>query len=190
MKLSFLDKSLKWILINPESYILPNNSNFGIDEGGDVAEFSFFSDKSYFIDMIFKCEYEDSIPIYWIAKNVKESNLKIGNKKIITLTLMEPIEVLQGFKLEPCKFAEGHYTLEQIISRLFKLSKFDGEYILPNIKYNNSEFQFVQSTLYLALFEVSRTIDCIPYFDFNEITKKWILKFESLDLINKIVYEI
>lgn len=194
MIFSYLNKSKNWELIPKDSYIYPINYTLGVDEATDVAELNIqckYSD-NYSVDMILKGEDEnlEIYPRYWVVKDVKESNLKHSDEKIVTLTLMEPIEILQGFKLEPCKFAEASYTFNNVIYRLFRLAKFDA--ILDetiNITYNNAELQFVQSTLYLALFEIARSIDCLPYLEFAEDEKKWRLKFEKLDLENKKVYE-
>lgn len=192
MTFSYLNKSKNWVEIPIENYIYPINYTLGVDETTDISEFNIQCNNSdnYSVDMLFKGEGQNIEPRYWIAKDIKESNLKHSDEKIVTLTLMEPIEILQGFKLEPCKFAEASYTFNNVIYRLFRLAKFDAlldETI--NITYNNTELQFVQSTLYLALFEIARSIDCVPYLEFDESEKKWRLKFEKLDLENKKVYE-
>lgn len=192
MTFSYLNKSKNWVEIPIENYIYPINYTLGVDETTDISEFSIQCNNSdnYSVDMLFKGEGQNIEPRYWIVKDIKESNLKHSDEKIVTLTLMEPIEILQGFKLEPCKFAEASYTFNNVIYRLFRLAKFDAlldETI--NITYNNTELQFVQSTLYLALFEIARSIDCVPYLEFDESEKKWRLKFEKLDLENKKVYE-
>lgn len=192
MTFSYLNKSKNWVEIPIENYIYPINYTLGVDETTDISEFSIQCNNydNYSVDMLFKGEGQNIEPRYWIVKDIKESNLKHSDEKIVTLTLMEPIEILQGFKLEPCKFAEASYTFNNVIYRLFRLAKFDAlldETI--NITYNNTELQFVQSTLYLALFEIARSIDCVPYLEFDESEKKWRLKFEKLDLENKKVYE-
>lgn len=199
----YLNKNLDWVEI-PElkedksiAQTFPQNYTFGIDEALDVAEFSFFAPEKYHIpvDSIIKIN-NDGIIKYWVVKDSKSSKMQYPNiwtqqmQRLNTLTLVEPIDLLRGFKVEPCAFAENSYTLEQIIKRLFDIANFDAEVEIPNINYNNPKLTYVSTTLYLVAFEIARTIDCIPYLDFNETTKKWILKFQKLDGLNGKEYDI
>lgn len=199
----YLNKNLEWVEIpelNEDKSIaqtFPQNYTFGIDEALDVAEFSFFAPEKYHIpvDSIIKIN-NDEIIKYWIVKDSKSAKMQYPNiwtqqmQRLNTLTLVEPIDLLRGFKVEPCAFAENSYTLEQIIKRLFDIANFDAEVEIPNINYNNPKLTYVSTTLYLVAFEIARTIDCIPYLDFNETTKKWILKFQKLDGLNGKEYDI
>ena len=40
------------------------------------------------------------------------------------------------------------------------------------------------------MFELGKSIDCIPYLDFNEETKEWIICFQRLDGLNGKVYDL
>lgn len=199
----YLNKNLDWIEIpslkedKSIAQTYPQTFTFGIDEALDAGEFSFYAPTNYHIpiDSIIKID-NDGVIKYWVVKDSKSSDMPQPNiwtqerEKINTLTLTEPIEILRGFKVEPCAFAENSYTLEQIIKRLFDIANFDAEVEIPNINYNNPKLTYVSTTLYLVAFEIATTIDCIPYLDFNETTKKWILKFQRLDGLNGKEYDI
>lgn len=199
----YLNKNLKWMEIpslkedKSIAQTYPQTFTFGIDEALDVAEFSFFAPEKYHIpvDSIIKIN-NDEIIKYWIVKDSKSAKMQYPNiwtqqmQRLNTLTLVEPIDLLRGFKVEPCAFAENSYTLEEIIKRLFDIANFDAEVEIPNINYNNPKLTYVSTTLYLVAFEIARTIDCIPYLDFNETTKKWILKFKRRDGLNGQEYDI
>lgn len=199
----YLNKNLDWIEIpslkedKSIAQTYPQTFTFGIDEALDAGEFSFYAPTNYHIpiDSIIKID-NDGVIKYWVVKDSKSSDMPQPNiwtqerEKINTLTLTEPIEILRGFKLEPCSFAENDYSLNQIIERALYLSNFDAEVEIPNINYNNPKLTYVSTTLYLVAFEIARTIDCIPYLDFNETTKKWILKFQRRDGLNGNEYNI
>lgn len=199
----YLNKNLEWVEIpslkedKSIAQTYPQTFTFGIDEALDAGEFSFYAPTNYHIpiDSIIKID-NDGVIKYWVVKDSKSSDMPQPNiwtqkrEKLNTLTLTEPTEILRGFKVEPCAFAENSYTLEEIIKRLFDIANFDAEVEIPNINYSNPKLTYVSTTLYLAFFEISRTIDCIPYLDFNETTKKWILKFQRLDGLNGKEYDI
>lgn len=199
----YLNKNLEWVEIpslkedKSIAQTYPQTFTFGIDEALDAGEFSFYAPTNYHIpiDSIIKID-NDGIIKYWVVKDSKSSDMPQPNiwtqerEKINTLTLTEPTEILRGFKVEPCAFAENSYTLEQIIKRLFDIANFDAEVEIPNVEYSNPKLTYVSTTLYLAFFELAKTIDCIPYLDFNETTKKWILKFQRLDGLNGKEYDI
>lgn len=199
----YLNKNLEWVEIpslkedKSIAQTYPQTFTFGIDEALDAGEFSFYAPTNYHIpiDSIIKID-NDGVIKYWVVKDSKSSDIPQPNiwtqerEKINTLTLIEPIEILRGFKVEPCAFAENSYTLEQIIKRLFDIANFDAEVEIPNVEYSNPKLTYVSTTLYLAFFELAKTIDCIPYLDFNETTKKWILKFQRLDGLNGKEYDI
>lgn len=199
----YLNKNLEWVEI-PElkedksiAQTFPQNYTFGIDEALDVAEFSFFAPEKYHIpvDSIIKIN-NDGIIKYWVVKDSKSSKMQYPNiwtqqmQRLNTLTLVEPIDILRGFKLEPCTFTENSYTLEQIIKRLFYIANCDAEVEIPNVDYSNPKLTYVSTNLYLVFFELASTIDMIPYLDFNETTKKWILKFQRRDGLNGNEYNI
>lgn len=199
----YLNKNLEWVeipILKEDKSIAqtyPQTFTFGIDEALDTGEFSFYAPTNYHIpiDSIIKIN-NDEIIKYWVVKDSKSSDMPQPNiwtqerEKINTLTLTEPIEILRGFKVEPCAFAENSYTLEEIIKRIFDIANFDAEVEIPNITYSNPKLTYVSTTLYLIFFEIGKTIDCIPYLDFNETTKKWILKFQRLDGLNGKEYDI
>lgn len=196
-KIYYLNKEKEWVEIPIKSadksivQTFPQTYTFGIDEAEDCGEISFFAPEKYHIpiDSIIKTVFGDKIK-YWIVKNSKASKMAHPNiwtqekENINTLTLAEPIEILRGFKIEPSSFAENSYTLSQILYRLFDIAKFNGEIDIPSIEYSNPKLTYVSTTLYLVSFELARTIDCLPYLDFNEDNKKWILKFQRLDGLN------
>lgn len=199
----YLNKNLEWVEIpslkedKSIAQTYPQTFTFGIDEALDAGEFSFYAPTNYHIpiDSIIKID-NDGVIKYWVVKDSKSSDMPQPNiwtqkrEKLNTLTLTEPTEILRGFKVEPCAFAENSYTLEQIIKRLFDIANFDAEVEIPNVEYSNPKLTYVSTTLYLAFFELAKTIDCIPYLDFNETTKKWILKFQRLDGLNGKEYDI
>lgn len=199
----YLNKNLEWVEIpslkedKSIAQTYPQTFTFGIDEALDAGEFSFYAPTNYHIpiDSIIKID-NDGVIKYWVVKDSKSSDMPQPNiwtqerEKINTLTLTEPIEILRGFKLEPCSFAENSYTLEEIIKRLFDIANFNAEVEIPNITYSNPKLTYVSTTLYLAFFEIGNSIDYIPYLDFNELTKKWILKFQRLDGLNGKEYDI
>ena len=199
----YLNKNLDWIEIpslkedKSIAQTYPQTFTFGIDEALDTGEFSFYAPTNYHIpiDSIIKID-NDGVIKYWVVKDSKSSDMPQPNiwtqerEKINTLTLTEPIEILRGFKLEPCSFAENDYSLNQIIERALYLSNFDAEVEIPDVTYSNPKLTYVSSNLYLLLFEIGNSIDYIPYLDFNELTKKWILKFQRLDGLNGKEYDI
>lgn len=199
----YLNKNLEWIEIpslkedKSIAQTYPQTFTFGIDEALDAGEFSFYAPTNYHIpiDSIIKID-NDGVIKYWVVKDSKSSDMPQPNiwtqkrEKLNTLTLTEPIEILRGFKVEPCAFAENSYTLEEIIKRLFDIANFDAEVEIPNITYLNPKLTYVSTTLYLAFFEIGNSIDYIPYLDFNELTKKWILKFKRRDGLNGKEYDI
>lgn len=199
----YLNKNLEWVEIpslkedKSIAQTYPQTFTFGIDEALDAGEFSFYAPTNYHIpiDSIIKID-NDGVIKYWVVKDSKSSDMPQPNiwtqkrEKLNTLTLTEPTEILRGFKVEPCAFAENSYTLEEIIKRLFDIANFDAEVEIPNVEYSNPKLTYVSTTLYLAFFELAKTIDCIPYLDFNETTKKWILKFQRLDGLNGKEYDI
>ena len=199
----YLNKNLEWVEIpslkedKSIAQTYAQTFTFGIDEALDAGEFSFYAPTNYHIpiDSIIKID-NDGVIKYWVVKDSKSSDMPQPNiwtqerEKINTLTLTEPIEILRGFKLEPCTFAENDYSLEQIIKRALYLSNFDAEVEIPNITYSNPKLTYVSTTLYLAFFEIGNSIDYIPYLDFNELTKKWILKFQRRDGLNEKEYDI
>lgn len=199
----YLNKNLDWIEIpslkedKSIAQTYPQTFTFGIDEALDTGEFSFYAPTNYHIpiDSIIKIN-NDEIIKYWVVKDSKSSDMPQPNiwtqerEKINTLTLTEPIEILRGFKLEPCSFAENDYSLNQIIERALYLSNFDAEVEIPDVTYSNPKLTYVSSNLYLLLFEIGNSIDYIPYLDFNELTKKWILKFQRRDGLNGKEYDI
>lgn len=199
----YLNKNLDWIEIpslkedKSIAQTYPQTFTFGIDEALDAGEFSFYAPTNYHIpiDSIIKID-NDGVIKYWVVKDSKSSDMPQPNiwtqerEKINTLTLTEPIEILRGFKLEPCSFAENDYSLNQIIERALYLSNFDAEVEIPDVTYSNPKLTYVSSNLYLLLFEIGNSIDYIPYLDFNELTKKWILKFQRRDGLNGKEYDI
>lgn len=199
----YLNKNLEWVEIpslkedKSIAQTYPQTFTFGIDEALDAGEFSFYAPTNYHIpiDSIIKID-NDGIIKYWVVKDSKSSDMPQPNiwtqerEKINTLTLTEPIEILRGFKLEPCSFAENNYSLKQIIERALYLSNFDAEVEIPNVTYSNPKLTYVSSNLYLLLFEIGNSIDYIPYLDFNELTKKWILKFQRRDGLSGKEYHI
>ena len=199
----YLNKNLEWVEIpslkedKSIAQTYPQTFTFGIDEALDAGEFSFYAPTNYHIpiDSIIKID-NDGVIKYWVVKDSKSSDMPQPNiwtqerEKINTLTLTEPIEILRGFKLEPCTFAENDYSLEQIIKRALYLSNFDAEVEIPNVTYSNPKLTYVSSNLYLLLFEIGNSIDYIPYLEFDELTKKWILKFQRRDGLNEKEYDI
>ena len=198
-----LNKNLEWVEIpslkedKSIAQTYPQTFTFGIDEALDAGEFSFYAPTNYHIpiDSIIKID-NDGVIKYWVVKDSKSSDMPQPNiwtqerEKINTLTLTEPIEILRGFKLEPYTFAENDYSLEQIIKRALYLSNFDAEVEIPNVTYSNPKLTYVSSNLYLLLFEIGNSIDYIPYLEFDELTKKWILKFQRRDGLNEKEYDI
>lgn len=199
----YLNKNLEWVEIpslkedKSIAQTYAQTFTFGIDEALDAGEFSFYAPTNYHIpiDSIIKID-NDGVIKYWVVKDSKSSDMPQPNiwtqerEKINTLTLTEPIEILRGFKLEPCTFAENDYSLEQIIKRALYLSNFDAEVEIPNVTYSNPKLTYVSSNLYLLLFEIGNSIDYIPYLEFDELTKKWILKFQRRDGLNEKEYDI
>lgn len=145
----YLNKNLEWVEIpslkedKSIAQTYPQTFTFGIDEALDAGEFSFYAPTNYHIpiDSIIKID-NDGIIKYWVVKDSKSSDMPQPNiwtqerEKINTLTLTEPTEILRGFKVEPCAFAENSYTLEQIIKRLFDIANFDAEVEIPNVEYS------------------------------------------------------
>ncbi|MCM1259625.1 MAG: hypothetical protein NC182_01615 [Prevotella sp.] len=202
-KIYYLNDKKEWVEIPKESedrkitQTFPQTYTLGIDQAQNCAEFSFFAPTDFHIpvDTAIKTENGDKIN-YWIVKNSKSSKMAHPNiwtqesENINTLTLIEPTEILRGFKIESNALAENSYTLFEIIRRLFDIANFDAEILIPNIEYNNPKLTFVSTTTYLTMYEIARTIDCQPYLDFNEESKKWVLKFKRLDGLNGIEYNV
>lgn len=184
MTVYFLNELKQWEIIG--NIVYPLTCTLGIDEALDIEEISFYSNENFVNNTAIKIFRNEAY--YYIIKDLKKEN--VNNKTLYTLSLIEPIEILRGFKIENCAFSADMYTFDETILRLFKLARFDGEYEPINISFLNPEFTFVSTTLFLALFEVGRVIDCIPYLDFNETTKKWVLKFQRLDAYNNYNYPI
>ena len=186
----YLDKSKNWQVI--ENLIYPITSTFGIDEALDTSELSFIAYTNFEIavDCIVK-QTMGEINYYWVVKDLKSSNFNFDEtKKIVTLSLIEGIDLLRGFKLAPCVFKEKAYTFNSIVQRLCEIAQFNAQINTPNIEYENPKLTYPSSTLYLALFELGKSIDCIPYLDFNEETKEWIICFQRLDGLNGKVYNL
>lgn len=186
----YLDKTKNWQVI--ENLVYPLTSTFGIDEALDTSEISFVCDSNFEIsvDCIIK-QTMGEVNYYWVVKDLKSSKFQFNEtKKIVTLSLIEGIDLLRGFKLAPCVFKELSYTLKSIVERLCEISQFNAEILVPNVEYENPKLTYTSSTLYLALFELGKSIDFIPYLDFNEETKKWIICFDRLDGLNGKVYDL
>ena len=186
----YLDKSKNWQVI--ENLVYPITSTFGIDEALDTSELSFVASADFEIavDCIIK-QTMGEFNYYWVVKDLKSSNFNFDEtKKIVTLSLIEGIDLLRGFKLAPCVFKEKAYTFNSIVERLCDIAQFNAEINTPNIEYENPKLTYTSSTLYLALFELGKSIDCIPYLDFNEETKEWIICFQRLDGLNGKVYDL
>ena len=186
----YLNKSKNWQVI--ENLVYPLTSTFGIDEALDTAEISFVCDSNFEIsvDSIIK-QTMGEVNYYWVVKDLKSSKFQFnGTKKIVTLSLIEGIDLLRGFKLAPCVFKELSYTLKSIVERLCEISQFNAEILVPDVEYENPKLTYTSSTLYLALFDLGKSIDFIPYLDFNEETKKWIICFDRLDGLNGKVYDL
>lgn len=202
-KFYYLNKNKEWVEIPIKSedksivQTFPQTYTLGINQTQNCAEFSFFASEKYHIpvDTAIKTVNGSDVK-YWIVRDSKASKMAHPNictqekENINTLILINPIEILRGFKIEPCSCAENSYTLPQIIQRLFDIANLDAEILIPKIEYNNSKLNFVSTTAYLAMYEIGRTIDCQPYFDFNEKSKKWVLKFKRLDGLNGLEYDI
>lgn len=202
-KIYYLSDKKQWVEIPKKSedrkitQTFPQTYTLGIDQAQNCAEFSFFAPTNFHIpvDTAIKTENGDKVN-YWIVKNSKSSRMAHPNiwtqesENINTLTLIEPTEILRGFKIESNALAENSYTLFEIIRRLFDIANFDSEILIPNIEYNNPKLTFVSTTTYLTMYEIARTIDCQPYLDFNEESKKWVLKFQRLDGLNGLEYNI
>ncbi|AXF52113.1 MAG: hypothetical protein [Podoviridae sp. ctcf755] len=196
-KFYYLSKEKEWVEIPIKSedksivQTFPQTYTLGIDQTQNCAEFSFFASEKYHIpvDTAIKTVNGSDVK-YWIVRDSKASKMAHPNiwtqekENINTLILINPIEILRGFKIEPCSCAENSYTLPQIIQRLFDIANLDAEISIPKIEYNNPKLGFVSTTAYLTMYEMGRTIDYQPYFDFNEESKKWVLKFKRLDGLN------
>lgn len=192
----FLSKYSGWKEL-PATLIYPINATYGIDGGTDTMEFSFYGPQDFDLplDTPIKVVHDDDIR-YFVVKDCKFSDMQYVNlttqkpERIFTVSLCEPFELLRGYRLQACKFSPNRYTVENCIMRMFTLANFNCGIDIPNP--NNvisNVLEFASTTLYLAIYEVARTQDCIPYLEFNETTQgSWILKFQHLDGLNETVY--
>lgn len=167
--------------------IVPINHTFGIDGGVDTVQVSFFTYQTFDIPLDTPIKlYNGTETRYYIVGDRGYSD--INDQRLFTLTLIEPFEITRGYKLQACNLAERAYTLEYMVKRVLKLAKFDCEYEIPFTRFVDLRLTFASTTLYLALYEIARTRDSVPYFDFNDNTNKWVLKFQRLDGLNGRVY--
>lgn len=192
----YLSKYSGWKEL-PATLIYPINATYGIDGGTDTMEFSFYAPQDFDLplDTPIKVQHDDDIR-YFVVKDCKYSDMQYVNlttqkpERIFTVSLCEPFELLRGYRLQACKFSPNRYTVENCIMRMFTLANFNCSIDIPNP--NNvisNVLEFASTTLYLAIYEVARTQDCIPYLEFNETTQgSWILKFQHLDGLNETVY--
>lgn len=196
MRTIYYLSSTGWVEL-PDKIVFPINSTYGIDGGVDTTQLSFYapSDFEMPVDTPIKIDHDGNAN-YFIVKDSNYTDMPYPNlhtqqrERLFTVQLKEPMELLTGYKLQACTFAENSYTLRNIISRLCKLAKFDCVIdVSSSSEMNNPRLAFSTTTLYLALYEIARTEDSIPYLDFNEQQKKWAIKFQKLDGLNEQIFD-
>lgn len=181
----------------PATLIYPINATYGIDGGTDSIEFSFYTKQDFDIplDTPIKIIHNDDTR-YFVVKDAKFSDMQYVNlttqqkERLFTITLCEPLEILRGYRLQACKFSPNRYSVENCIRRMFMLANFRCNIDIPNPdNMITNVLEFASTTLYLAIYEVARTQDCIPYIEFDESTQgRWVLKFQHLDGLNEKIY--
>ena len=180
----FLSKYSGWKEL-PATLIYPINATYGIDGGTDTMELSFYAPQNFDLplDTPIKVQHDEDIR-YFVVKDCKFSDMQYVNlttrkpERLFTISLCEPFELLRGYKLQACKFSPNRYTVAECLQRMFFLANFNGSIDIP--KPNNiirNVLEFSSTTLYLGIYEIARTQDCIPYLDFDEEYLKWIVKF-------------
>lgn len=185
-----------WITINDLVY--PNQQTYGIDGGTDTMQISFYTSKTFLIPVntpvriMYNNEYR-----YFIVKANNFSDMQYPNlhytlaekqERLCTLQLVEPIELLKGYPIHACSFASKRYTLQQIVRKLCRIARFEyGAINFENMdNYNVNRIDFPATTLYLALNELARQYDTIPYLEFE--TGRWTIKTQRLDGLNSQTY--
>jgi hypothetical protein len=192
----FLSKYSGWKEL-PATLIYPINATYGIDGGTDTMELSFYAPQNFDLplDTPIKVQHDDDIR-YFVVKDCKFSDMQYVNlttrkpERLFTISLCEPFELLRGYKLQACKFSPNRYTVSECLKRMFFLANFNGSIDIP--KPNNiirNVLEFSSTTLYLGIYEIARTQDCIPYLDFDEEYLKWIVKFQPLNGLNERQYD-
>lgn len=192
----FLSKYSGWKEL-PATLIYPINATYGIDGGTDTMELSFYAPQNFDLplDTPIKVQHDEDIR-YFVVKDCKFSDMQYVNlttrkpERLFTISLCEPFELLRGYKLQACKFSPNRYTVSECLKRMFFLANFNGSIDIP--KPNNiirNVLEFSSTTLYLGIYEIARTQDCVPYLDFDEVYSKWIVKFSSLNGLNERQYD-
>lgn len=197
MQKTFYLSTLGWEEL-PATLIYPINATYGVDGGVDTTQFSFYAPQDFDLplDTPIKVQHDDDIR-YFVVKDTNYSDMLYKNLKtqqaerLYTIVLVEPMELLKGYKLQACKFAPNRYTIKSCIRRLFNLANFTG-----NINIANGDnaienvIEFASTNLYLALYEIARIDDCVPYLTFeNDNYLRWVLKFQKLDGLNEQVFD-
>ena len=172
----------------PITVIYPINSTFGIDGGTDTMQLSYYCSQDFNIPVDTPIKIVNGTNnLFFVVKDSDYNDLPFNNlttnqkERLCTLTLVEPFEIARGYRLQPCKFAENTYEIGYVIERIKTLSRFDfyngiGNYNFDKLK---TRLEFSSTTVYLAIYEIARMYDCIPYFVYNEAIKKWMLQFQS-----------
>lgn len=170
--------------------IYPINATFGIDGGTDTMQLSYYSNTDFYIPVDTPIKVvTDADNLYFVVKDSDYNDMPYVNLKtqqaerLCTLSLVEPFEVAKGYKLQACKFAENKYTIKSILDRIKVLSRFDFDYLIPENILNytvKTRISFASTTVYLAIYDLARMFDSVPYFTFNEAKQVWSLNFQGL----------
>ena len=148
-----------------QNLVFPNQQTYGIDSGTDTMQVSFYADVTFDIpvETVVRIKYGVEFR-YFIVKEHNYVDLQYPNlsdnkyQRLCTIQLVEPMELLKGFKVQACTFAQKRYTLQNVINKLCRLANFDrGSINVNNMKqYIQNRIDFPSTTLYLALFELAR----------------------------------
>lgn len=190
----YLNTSNTWSQIANNKIVHPISYTFGIDGGTDTIQLSVYSTTRLKVDTPIKITHgtNTSFDRYFIINDVSMANEPYTNNCMVTYNLVEPLELLRGYKLQQCVLKENRYDLLTAVKRLFALAKFDANVDVTNVSKDaiKSKIEFPTSNLYIAMHELARMYDCVPYLDFSfdrSITHKhkWVFKLDKADTLNK-----